>query len=139
MLNFLHFSASTNVKNLFGRGLVTDQIAAVFELVKNSYDADAEEVHIIFDNLNTEKASILITDNGCGMDLDDIKNKWMIIGTDSKKNIGYSPKYHRPLNGDKGIGRFSVDRLGSYLRMIAQKEDSNTRYIADFDWSLFDD
>ena len=139
MSNFLHFSASTNVKNLFGRGLVTDQIAAVFELVKNSYDADAEEVHIVFDNLNTEKASILITDNGCGMDLDDIKNKWMIIGTDSKKNIGYSPKYHRPLNGDKGIGRFSVDRLGSYLRMVAQKEESNTRYIADFDWSLFDD
>ena len=44
----LHFSASTSVKNLFGRGLVTDQVAAVFELVKNSYDADAKEVEIIF-------------------------------------------------------------------------------------------
>lgn len=48
MAQSLHFSASTSVKNLFGRGLVTDQVAAVFELVKNSYDADAKEVEIIF-------------------------------------------------------------------------------------------
>ena len=54
MEHVLHFSASTNVKNLFGRGLVTDQIAAGFELVKNSYDADASEVEIIFSCLNTE-------------------------------------------------------------------------------------
>ena len=60
MANTLHFSASTSVKNLFGRGLVTDQVAAVFELVKNSYDADATEVEIIFSNLNTENSSIII-------------------------------------------------------------------------------
>ena len=138
MSDYLRFSASTNVKNLFGRGLVTDQIAAVFELVKNSYDADANQVHIIFENLNTESATITICDDGSGMNLDDIKSKWMVIGTNSKKDVGYSPKYHRPLNGDKGIGRFSVDRLGSHLVMTAQKELTDKKYIATFDWSLFD-
>lgn len=138
MLNTLRFSASTNVKNLFGRELVTDQIAAIFELVKNSYDADAKEVNIIFSGINTDKPSITILDNGTGMDLYDIENRWMIIGTDSKKNTMYSPIFNRPLNGDKGIGRFSVDRLGSYLHMEAQKQNSTVKYLVDFDWSLFD-
>lgn len=139
MSEYLHFSALTSIKNLFGRGLVTDQVAAVFELVKNSYDADANQVHIVFSDLKTDNATLMITDDGSGMNLDDIKNRWMVIGTDSKKNVGFSPKYHRPLNGDKGIGRFSVDRLGSHLVMTAQKELTDQRYIASFDWSLFDE
>lgn len=138
MAQTLHFSASTSVKNLFGRGLVTDQVAAVFELVKNSYDADARIVEIIFSDLNTDNSMLTICDNGTGMDLDDIEKRWMIIGTDSKKNALYSPIYHRPLNGDKGIGRFSVDRLGAFLHMEAQKRGTTDRYLADFDWSLFD-
>ena len=138
MAQALHFSASTSVKNLFGRGLVTDQVAAVFELVKNSYDADARVVEIVFSNLNTDASTLTIRDDGTGMDLADIENRWMVIGTDSKKNIMYSPIYHRPLNGDKGIGRFSVDRLGSFLHMEAQKRGTTDRYLADFDWSLFD-
>lgn len=138
MSNTLHFSASTSVKNLFGRGLVTDQIAAVFELVKNSFDADAKEVEIVFCDLHTENASLTIRDNGTGMDLSDIENRWMVIGTDSKKRDLYSPIFQRALNGDKGIGRFSVDRLGAYLHMEAQKRGESERYVADFDWTLFD-
>ncbi len=138
MSRTLHFSASTSVKNLFGRGLVTDQIAAVFELVKNSYDADATEVEIVFSDLKSESPALTISDDGTGMDIDDIENRWMVIGTDSKKNTMYSPIFHRPLNGDKGIGRFSVDRLGSYLHMEAQKRDSIEKYLVEFDWSLFD-
>lgn len=138
MSKILHFSASTSVKNLFGQGLVTDQIAAVFELVKNSYDADATEVNINFLGLNTSNPTVVISDNGTGMDLDDIENRWMIIGTDSKKKSMFSPIFCRPLNGDKGIGRFSVDRLGAYLYMEAQKRGSSTKFSADFDWSLFD-
>lgn len=138
MTNTLHFSASTSVKNLFGRGLVTDQVAAVFELVKNSYDADATEVEIIFSDLNTDNPSLIISDNGTGMDLNDIEHRWMVIGTDSKKNVLLSPIFRRPLNGDKGIGRFSVDRLGSYLHMESQKRDSSQKYFVEFDWSLFD-
>ena len=136
--NILHFSASTNVKNLFGRELVTDQVAAVFELVKNSYDADATEVNIVFQGLNTNNPSLTIIDNGIGMDLNDIKSRWMVIGTDSKKGKEYSSIYHRPLNGDKGIGRFSVDRLGSSLTMQSQKLQTNKKYSVFFDWSIFD-
>lgn len=138
MQKTLHFSASTSVKTLFGRGLVTDQIAAVFELVKNSYDADATLVNIEFLGLNGESPSIKISDNGTGMDLHDIEYRWMIIGTDSKKNTLLSPIFQRPLSGDKGIGRFSVDRLGTFLHLEAQKRGSSIRYLVDFDWTVFD-
>ena len=60
MTQALHFSASTSVKNLFGRGLVTNQIAAVFELVKNAYDADAKEVEIIFSNLKETNNDVTV-------------------------------------------------------------------------------
>ncbi|HFJ9476751.1 hypothetical protein CN449_18840 [Bacillus thuringiensis] len=139
MDKFLHFKASSNIKSLVGRDLVTDEVAAVFELVKNSYDADAKEVKIEFLNLKNGIPKLIISDNGTGMDLQDIQDRWMVIGTDSKKKVGYSPKYKRPLNGDKGIGRFSVDRLGKKLKLNTIKENSSQRIEMDFDWNLFDD
>lgn len=85
MYNTLHFVASSNIKSLLGKDLVTDQIAALFELVKNSYDADAQVVEIIFEDITTGKGRLTIRDSGTGMDLNDLQTKWMVIGTDSKK------------------------------------------------------
>ncbi|MGX5497617.1 sensor histidine kinase [Bacillus wiedmannii] len=136
----LVFRASTNIKNLIGKDLVTDQFTAVFELVKNAYDADAQEVRLRFENLkNNGDGALIIEDNGMGMDLEDIKNKWMVIGTESKKNILFSEKYRRPLNGDKGIGRFSVDRLGSNLKLDSVKEESKQKIEMEFNWDKFED
>lgn len=139
MSNLLRFKASTNVKSLIGKDLVTDEITAVFELVKNSYDADAEEVKIELYDLENGKGKIVISDTGTGMDLNDIENKWMIIGTDSKKGKEYSEIFHRPINGDKGIGRFSVDRLGGKLSLSAIKRGSKEKILMDFDWKVFED
>ena len=138
MSNTLHFSASTNLKNLLGKDLVTDQFTAVFELVKNSYDADATKVRIEFSGLKTDNPVLKIIDNGIGMDLDDVENKWMIIGTESKKYKSYSEIYNRPLNGEKGIGRFSVDRLGSSLILKSIKKDLNKIISVDFNWNEFE-
>lgn len=124
MDNYLQFVASTNLKSLLGRGLVTDQIAAIFELVKNSYDADAKEVHISFEGIKSDEPRLIIWDNGTGMSLADIEKKWMVIGTDSKKSKQYSPIFNRALNGDKGIGRFAVDRLGSRLNLVSVARNS---------------
>ncbi len=139
MNKYLQFVASTNLKSLLGRGLVTDQIAAIFELVKNSYDADAEEVHISFKGIDSEEPRLIIDDNGTGMSLTDIEKKWMVIGTDSKKEKQYSPIFERPLNGDKGIGRFAVDRLGNRLELISVARDSATKISMSFNWNEFEE
>ncbi|MDI4647883.1 sensor histidine kinase [Cohnella hashimotonis] len=131
----LHFSSSTNIKDLVGRRLVTNKISAIFELVKNSFDADAEEVNVLID---PDKDILIISDDGSGMDLKDIKTMWMVIGTDNKKGINLTPK-GRPINGEKGIGRFSVDRLGNKLQLISRKENTDQTICVDFDWGKFED
>ena len=70
-----------NLKNIIGRDLITDDFVAVFELVKNSYDSNANEVSIEFVGINpiTDESKIIIQDDGFGMDFSDIKNKWMVI------------------------------------------------------------
>lgn len=139
MDNYLQFVASTNLKSLLGRGLVTDQIAAIFELVKNSYDADAKEVHISFEGIKSDEPRLIIWDNGTGMSLADIEKKWMVIGTDSKKSKQYSPIFNRALNGDKGIGRFAVDRLGSRLNLVSVARNSATEISMSFNWNEFEE
>lgn len=139
MNNYLQFVASTNLKSLLGRGLVTDQVAAIFELVKNSYDADAEEVYISFEDLGSSEPRLIIRDDGTGMSLTDIEKKWMVIGTDSKKAKQYSPIFKRALNGDKGIGRFAVDRLGNRLNMVSVARDSATKISMEFNWNEFEE
>ena len=139
MDKYLQFVASTNLKSLLGRGLVTDQIAAIFELVKNSYDADAEEVYISFEGLDSDEPRLIIQDNGTGMSLVDIERKWMVIGTDSKKSKQYSPIFNRALNGDKGIGRFAVDRLGNRLNLVSVARDSATKISMSFNWNEFEE
>ncbi|WP_195714241.1 sensor histidine kinase [Paenibacillus sp. GM2] len=114
---------------------MTNKISAIFELVKNSFDADADEVKVIID---PDADLLIISDDGTGMDLNDIKEKWMVIGTDNKKGENLTPK-GRPINGEKGIGRFSVDRLGKKLNLLTLKEKSNKSVSLDFDWEIFEE
>ena len=73
----VNFNVSSALKDLIGRELITNDYVAVFELVKNSFDAKANNIKVIFD---LQKEMIIIEDDGVGMSLDDIKNKWLFIG-----------------------------------------------------------
>ena len=96
---------------LIGRDLITDRVTALFELVKNCYDANATETTIVFNNVGLEKngeSSIIIKDDGIGMSFADIRDKWMVIGTSNKRSNPYSPEpFNRKCVGEKGIGRLS--------------------------------
>ena len=65
MANTETFKISAALKDLIGKELITDEFVAVFELVKNSFDANATKVEVIFeDNNNPNTAKIIIKDNG---------------------------------------------------------------------------
>ncbi|MGG4091007.1 sensor histidine kinase [Paenibacillus lautus] len=131
----LKFRISSALKNLIGKELITDQYIAIFELVKNSFDAYSDNVTLEFTDLGNENARISIKDDGKGMDYDDLINKWLFVaysakkdGTeDIKENIMSSDDYRdkikskRIFAGAKGVGRFSCDRLGSKLNLITVK------------------
>jgi len=80
MPNTETFKISAALKDLIGKELITDEFVAVFELVKNSFDASATKVQVIFEN-NKEVGNdrIIIVDNGKGMNYADLQNKWLFV------------------------------------------------------------
>lgn len=145
----LQFRVSSGLKNIIGKDLITDDFIAVFELVKNSFDAYAKEVTITFDT-----GKIKIQDDGKGMDIDDIKNKWLFLAYSAKKEgieddelkekefESYRDKIQikRYFAGSKGIGRFSCDRLGRKLILTTRKASSNSQIEQiEVNWDEFDE
>ncbi|PEO09221.1 ATP-binding protein [Bacillus wiedmannii] len=128
----LSFKISSGLKNLIGKELITNEFVAIFELVKNSFDAHAKNVKIIFENIYKHNARIVIYDDGKGMDIEDIKDKWLFVAYSAKKDGSEDEreindyrdklKSKRGFAGAKGVGRFSCDRLGSKLNMITIKD-----------------
>ena len=111
---------------LLGRQNFSNKESAVLELVKNAYDAGAENLDIIFNNTNTGVV-LTIHDDGTGMDEDDIKKSWMHVGKSSRGY--YDKKTGRVYSGSKGIGRFALSRLGSEVEMVTKKDNKEC-----FEW-----
>lgn len=137
----LQFKISSALKDLVGKDLITSDNVAVFELVKNSYDAYASKVIITF-----AEDRIIIADNGNGMTFDEIKDKWLFLGysekkfgtIDNEKQQSYRDKIKRYYAGAKGIGRFSCDRLGRFLSLTTRTSDSNCGERIIVDWHDFE-
>jgi HSP90 family molecular chaperone len=133
----LQFRISSGLKSIIGRELITDDFIAIFELVKNSFDAHASEVEITFENITKKNGKIIITDNGKGMNYDDLMNKWLFVAYSAKKDgtedLDYRSKLHSKFffAGAKGIGRFSCDKLGSKLRLVSTKNEKKCEHGRD--------
>lgn len=130
MANTETFKISAALKDIIGKELITDEFVAVFELVKNSFDANASKVEVIFEsNYESDNSRIIIKDNGKGMNYDDLKNKWLFVAYSAKRlgkeNEDYRDKIktQRVFAGAKGVGRFSCDRLGRFLSLITIKDE----------------
>lgn len=110
---------------LLGDQLIRDAGLAVFELVKNSYDADASRCTVTMHDLtNPEIARIVIHDTGTGMDVDTVKNVWLEPGTENRASQRLrgrrSPKYRRLPLGEKGVGRFAAHKLGREIELVTR-------------------
>lgn len=125
MNKITHFKANAGLKDILGRGLIYDDNIAIIELVKNSQDANSPKVEIEFLNAEniSEESKLLIRDNGSGMNMFDIENKWLNMAYSEKKGI--LKQNQEAYAGNKGIGRFSCDRLGSQLILYTKKKNSN--------------
>jgi signal transduction histidine kinase len=126
-----------------GDQLIKNESIALIELVKNSYDADANNVEIYMEQIDDPQAGrIVIEDNGFGMDLDTVENVWLEPGSDYKskqiQSLKVSPKYNRLPIGEKGIGRFGVHKLGNEIEMTTKKSGSNEVFVK-IDWGKFAD
>lgn len=133
------FKPRARLLQLLGDQLIGSPRLALFELVKNAYDADADEVTITFHDVGTPRSRISIRDNGQGMSLKTIEDVWLVPGHDHRekdreKNIR-SPKYSRLPLGEKGVGRFAVHKLGDRVSLVTRAE-GQPECVADFDWDI---
>jgi signal transduction histidine kinase len=115
-----------------GQNLIKDAEAAVIELVKNAYDADATEVDIAFAQQSSadgkKQLRITVRDNGHGMSYDVVVGTWLVPATDDKVRRRISPG-GRPLQGNKGIGRFAAFILGEEIFLSTKHRGTETSLL----------
>jgi signal transduction histidine kinase len=128
-----HFSITPRIIAHFGEDLIKNESIAILELVKNSYDACATVCNVNFYSENRQLKKLTISDNGFGMNADIIKNVWLVIGTDHKKNTKMSQCGRFPL-GEKGIGRLGVHKLGKKITLYSKKSDYKEVELS-IDWT----
>src|SRR6266540_1484854 len=133
-----------NVIRQLGDELVTDAEQALLELIKNSYDADAEWVRLLIDTSNAEVSPqipgiIRVEDNGSGMTEDQLRNGWLRISLSLKRQVkaaGKTTAKGRTPLGDKALGRLSTMKLGDIVD-IQTYPTKRTGYSVRLDWSDF--
>lgn len=135
--NNVRFSVDAGVIDRLGSELVARQETAVSELVKNAYDADATKVDIKFENSDIEGGTLYIEDNGTGMNREQLINGFMRISSTEKLHNPLSQNYKRKRAGQKGIGRFAVQRLGEKLTITTQTEKSDEALILSINWNSY--
>lgn len=133
---------------MLGDQLIKNEQIAVIELIKNSYDAEAEWVKVSFENFGPHyqvnyNSKIIIEDNGTGMTKDIIKKSWMSPATPNKYSesgeIRKSINGKRIIQGEKGIGRFAMLKLGRRIKMTTKPIDGCDEYSVLFDLTRYDD
>lgn len=144
------FEPYARLMNIIGDQLITDKKVAVIEIIKNSYDADADNVQVRFFNLGNfgknylseeEQPYIEIEDDGEGMTLDIIKNVWLRPATpnklNKKKGKDHLTTRGRIIQGEKGIGRFAIHKLGENIKLYT-KSSLNDEVKVEMDFTDYD-
>ncbi len=134
---------------MLGDQLIKNERIALVELIKNAYDADADRVEVRFENFNEDMSTnsdsrIVVQDNGCGMTHEEIFDAWMNPATPQKflkqrhaKNR--TPEKKRIIQGEKGIGRFAIFKLGKVISITTRHRDDKFESVIEYDFHNFDD
>lgn len=137
------FEPRARIIKLLGEELITNEVIAIVELVKNSFDADATKVTVDLEKIvDVENAKIRILDNGVGMSLDTVLNAWLQPGTEVKKKSRERKErtaiFHRPILGEKGVGRFAAQKLGRLVTLITRAKGDEHETLVEVNWKDFE-
>jgi signal transduction histidine kinase len=136
---FSVFTPRARLLRLIGAELISDDVVAVTELVKNAHDADATFVSIQFMNVTAGEGEIMIRDDGHGMDLDTLLTRWMQpAGSAKGRDSTRFTAAGRRVLGEKGVGRFAADKLAANLELVSRRRNESVEVHASFDWDEFD-
>ena len=112
-----------NVLNHLGLNLYSNTSAVISEVVANSWDADATNVAITL-----SEDCIVIHDDGSGMNLTDINEKYLCVGHQKRIEKAVTSKYHRSVMGRKGIGKLSLFSIANDITILTQKDGEKNAF-----------
>lgn len=133
----LPFRPRARLLQLLGDQLIGTSRLAVFELVKNAYDADATEVVVTIDKIGTPSTLITVRDDGDGMTLETIRDIWLVPAHDHRdlqRRARRRTRLNRLPLGEKGVGRFAVHKLGEQIELVTRAKDS-AECVVTIDWT----
>jgi signal transduction histidine kinase len=134
-----HLRPRARIIRAIGEDLISNEIIALVELIKNAYDADSRTVKITFEPpLEPQRGAIVVADDGHGMKLDVVRRAWLEPATISKRRSPISPAGRR-VTGEKGLGRFAAARLAERMKLDSVTQTPRRRVVAVLDWKAFRD
>lgn len=122
--------------------MISDSTVGIIELVKNSYDADASVVTVTLDGLDSqEQTRLIIEDDGFGMSATDVIERFLSPAIDhkakSKARLERTPRFRRIPIGEKGVGRFAIQKLGRRLELTT-RASNQPEVVVLIDWDEFE-
>jgi signal transduction histidine kinase len=134
------FQPRARLLKLIGEELISDEVVAISELVKNAHDADALKVTISFEGVTGPDGCICIRDDGHGMDVDTLLGRWMEPAASTKVGKGRQiTRLGRRVLGEKGVGRFAADKLARHLTIVSRCPRRSEEVHAVVDWDQYAD
>ena len=144
----LSFRPYARLLTMLGEQLIKNERIALVEIIRNSYDADADRVEVRFERFNADmkpndRSRIVVRDDGMGMTVETLRNEWMNPATPTKylaKDAGQrrTPRKRRVIQGEKGIGRFAVLKLGRRVTITTKSIGAELESVLTWDFSRFD-
>lgn len=143
----LHFKPHARLLTMLGDQLIKNERVALIEIIKNAYDADASWVKVTFEGFGEgykilPKSKIIVEDDGVGMTKKILEEHWISPATPVKrlaKAQNDTTSKGRKIQGEKGIGRFAILKLGKTISITTRAEKTSDEYTLGLDLSPYDD
>ena len=145
----LPFRPYARLLTMLGDQLIKNERIALVELIKNAYDADADRVEVRFEGFGDDmthdgNSRIVVRDDGAGMSIETVRTGWMNPAAPQKllekrKGTGRTPGKKRVVQGEKGIGRFAILKLGRAITVTTRQSGADSEIVLTYDFSRFDD
>src|ERR1044072_2826255 len=132
----MSFSVDTHLFRELGELLVGRASTGLVELIKNAYDADASQVVVYGERLDsTKRGFILVSDDGVGMSLEQFEQGFMRVASRQKRSRGRrTRRYKRHFTGEKGVGRLAAHKLARRLDVDSVAWRTKQAVVASIDW-----
>jgi len=147
LVKTLQFKPYARLLTMLGDQLIKNERIALIEVIKNAYDADASWVKVTFSGFGEDfelmaNSKIVIEDDGTGMTRDVLEEHWVNPATPIKKlekSVRDTTPKGRKIQGEKGIGRFALLKLGRTVSITTRPQYSEAEFTLKFDFSRYDD